>query len=560
MKKITKKLVALVMLFAALLVIVAPITKVDATSYGDGTKVLHMDIVNTLSFTIDSVTINGDTWTGAADEFHTNGDEFHIVINVSGNSTTGEKVPRIQYGGNWNNDINASTQHNGNNHTFVLDVNSNTGQDFLGLEILEQNNEPNPDEPHFDGKAYVVWSCGSGVCYHYFDNIPHFDDGNSTFYKNTDITADNNSSVVFDVKAKYKDWILKEGFDRWVDAYKSKKGVSEIDWTTVKPDDIIGNPPDMRQWEDASIADGVCTKEGVSEEDFHACVDGYYAQHGDGLPFVKLQPVGEPTDNNAYVSYGDRNFKVVIYNNDFKGVTMGNLSDLHYYPESWTNSFIRQDQFDLSGTTKSKPTTINTILLESTVVIKTLDYNAFEITNIEALDVPEGAVTISKVDDEWKLIFSSNFYDNVVFKVTDSNNSVSYMQIKRYTIDGWIRFVDNHPVLTADFYFENTKSYTDFDLTAKILYKDGTEKKVSLQAAYGIDDGLGNITEAYEMNDGVGLKRSTFEYNLSDGEEKIIDKVYLNAEFKGSTETNYAGSFAGSGEGVLANIYNGGEE
>ena len=32
---------------------------------------------------------------------------------------------------------------------------------------------------------------------------------------------------------------------------------------------------------------------------------------------------------------------------------------------------------------------------------------------------------------EWKLVFSSNFYDNVVFKFTDSDGEISYFQVKR---------------------------------------------------------------------------------------------------------------------------------
>ena len=182
--------------------------------------------------------------------------------------------------------------------------------------------------------------------------------------------------------------------------------------------------------------------------------------------------------------------------------------------------------------------------------------------------MPEDAVTVTKENEEFKLEYSSNFYDEVVFKVTDTKGGVSYMQIKRYTIDGWIKFVDNHPVLTADFYFDREKSYKDFDLTAKIIYKDGTSRNVTLTASYGIDDGLGNMTWAYEVDEetteygegGKGLKKSSFNCDLEDGEDRLIDRVYLNAEYKGSTEYNYAGAYVGSGEGVLANIYHEEEE
>ena len=88
-----------------------------------------------------------------------------------------------------------------------------------------------------------------------------------------------------------------------------------------------------------------------------------------------------------------------------------------------------------------------------------------------------------------------------------------------------------------------------------------------MTAKFGIDDGMNNITPAYESDEqnplygpaGKGLKKSTFIYALEDGEDNNIQDVYLTAEYKGSTATTYAGAYVGSGEGVLANIYHGEE-
>lgn len=447
-------------------------------------------------------------------------------------------------------------------------------QDYVTNQGGNQGGQQEPEnESNFDVKAYVVWSCTTGVCYHYFDNIPGFDDGNSVFYKDSTITADNNSNITFDVNAEYKGWAIKEDFERWVNDYKAKNEIDTINWAQVNPEDIFLEPRNMSEWENQAIAAHACTKPAqdahwTEEKAFEVCVDEYAFTQSGILPLVILQPLGEPEYNNSYVSYGDRNFKSVIYNDNYKGVTIGDLSSLNYYPSTWTNPYLRRDQFDISGTTKNNPTGIATILLEKVVKIKEINVNNFTISNIEALDVPANAVSISKENGEWRLEFSSNFYDNVVFKVTDSNGGESYIQIKRYTVDAWIRFDNNRPVLTADFYFDRTKSYTDFDLTAKIVYKDGTTKNVSLTAKYGIDDGLGNITRAYEVDEenpqygdkGKGLKKSTFEFALQNGEDRNISRVYLNAEYKGSTASNYAGAYVGSGEGTLANIYQGEEE
>ena len=392
----------------------------------------------------------------------------------------------------------------------------------VSLEMVEFSNNSFGDEhggeSHFDGKAYVVWSCSRGICYHYFDSIPAFDDGNSTFYKDSEISDDLDNSIKFDVNADKKFFSEKDRFENWQEEYKSNNNVTTIDWSSIDINDLIGP---------------------------------------DGVDF---QPVGEPYDNNAYVSYGDRNFKIVIYNDDYKGVTIGNLSNLNYYPASWANPFIRVDQYDISGSTKSNPTVIKTVLLENTINIKALNYNSFVIESMEALDVPSNAVSVTKVNEEFRIIFRSNYYDNVVFKVVDSNSDVSYLKISRLVIDGKIKHINNSPVISADLYFDKNKSYTDFIVSAKIVYKDGKNKSIVMNPVYGVDDGLGNVTDTYEFNEetddlggnrGKGLKRSTFNYSLSRGEEDTISKVYINVENKGSTSASYAGAFAGSGKGIV---------
>lgn len=454
--------------------------------------------------------------------------------------------------------------YNGNN-TFTLYMQGHEigDHEFQYNEAIsiEDYVEPGPPGPgpgpqQFDGKAYILWSCESGgICMKHFDNIPSFDDGNSTFYKDTEI-VDQRTGEHFNIGAKYKGWATDGSFNNWVDAYKAVNNMDEndpIDWSTVNPADMIGDPIDIRQYEEASG----CTKEGKAQDEYEACVNAYAAQQGVLVARAQLQPLNEPQYKNAYVSYGDRNFKTVIVNNDYKGVTIGSLDDLHYYTSEWENPYLRRDQYDISGTTKDKPTTIDTILLEKTVNIKEINENGFIITKIEALDVPSNAVKITKTDGEWHLEFSSNFYDHVVFKVTDSNNKVSYLQIKRYTIDAFFKHEDNKPVINADFFFDKEKSYTDFEMTAVIVYKNGKEKNIKLTPHKGIDDGLGNITDAYEVLDGKGLKKATFQYELSDGEDRTIQNIYLNLEYKGSTNSKYAGSFAGSGRGVEANIYHG---
>ncbi len=473
-------------------------------------------------------------------------------------------------------------------HPVSFDFSFENNED-IAIQDYEDPGEPGhggENEPHFDGRAYVLWSCGSGTCYHLFENIPPFDDGNSTFYEDAAVIADNDNSKHFDVHAEYKAWALPEKFEMWKQAYMAQNNIENeenINWTQVDPQDIIDEfPPDMREWEEAAVAayendhaEGCQRPAGNAEPEawgeFQDCVDRYYIAAGN-LPFIRLQPVGEPSANNAYVSYGDRNFKVVIYSSAYKGLTLGDLSQLDYYPAHWTNPFLRRDQYDISGTTKNNPTKLDSILLEDTVVLRPIGLpgNTLEIDSIEPLDVPEDAVTVTNPNGEWKIEFASNFYDNVVFKVTDTANHEYYIKIQRYTVDAYLNYIwdenpeNQHPAITAEFYFERNKSYTDFDLTAKIVYKNGTSKTVALTAIQDVDDGLGNNTHAFEVDQqvvrydefdnplpsGKGLKKSVFRYDLEQGEDDTIEKAFVNVELKGSTATNYAGAYTGSGEGV----------
>ena len=419
-------------------------------------------------------------------------------------------------------------------------------------------NHPNDEEnPGFDGKAYLIWSCGNGTCYHYFDNIPVTLEG-GVFYKASEIKDDNNGKI-FDVKAEIKGFALKDRFEEWVTKYKANKNISEIDWSKLDTSLIVGNT-DMREYEEAAEKEGACSKENVVEEDFHNCVDNYVESKGIFTMHADLQPVGEPYSANAYVSYGDRNFKVIIYNDSYRGVTIGSLDDLTYYPAIWENPFLRVESYDISETTKEKPMDIDTVLLESTVNIKTLsEYNDFVIKSMEALDVPNDAVIVTKTEEGFKINFKSNFYDKVIFKVTDSSNKVYYIRINREIIGTNLEYRDNRPVLLSTFYFDRNTTYSDYIITAKIVYKDGTSKKVEMTNTKEIDDGLGNKTYAYEVDEekgnygpkGKGLKVSSYKYNLTEDELEKISKVYINVEKAGSTETNYAGAYVGSGKGVI---------
>ena len=542
--------------------------------FADGTYTVTINVENTAKYQI------------AKD--NSEGHEKEMVLTIAGD---GDRHIGIIEGGSGTGDVSLVCPTTAqcvytvpNGKTIAINYNSNdidiTGNEENAPKYSPEHNyndtitvvikEPSGDTGnHFDGHAVVIWSCGTGTCYHKFDNIVPNPDGITQYIEASTVTDENDTSKKFDVKAQYKGWALETKFDAWIEAYKAKNSVSSVPWNEIDASTLVGDPPDMREWEDKAEKAGACTKEDMARDEFEACVDQYYIEAGN-LPFIKLQPVGEPNEKNAYVSYGDRNFKIAIYNDDFRGLKLGTLNELEYYPAQWADPMLRREGFDISETTKEKPAKMDSILLEPTYRFKELDANGFEINSVEPLDVPEGAVEVKKEGTEYVIYFNSNFYDNVVFKITDTDENEYYIQVKRYTVDAWFRNLENELYIYADFYYHNELFYTNFDLTAKIVYKDGTVKNVVLSPYGKVDDGLDNwstepevdvsVQHAPNVPPGKGLKQSAFVYKLSKDEDKKISKIYLNAEYKGSTAEKYAGAYVGSGLGTLANIYTGEEE
>lgn len=394
--------------------------------------------------------------------------------------------------------------------------------DYLRIEGHETFNSSKNfvlTEPQdFDGNPTLVWSCGTAVCYHKFTGV-----SGTSFVDASTVTDDRDSSKKFDVNAQTKGFVPTIRFE-------SKK--SAIDAGELAIDKIIGP---------------------------------------DGIDYP---PVGEPQENNAYVSYGDRAFKMIIYNEDYRGLTLGSLNDLAYYPYDWANVFERRENYDISGTTKENPTEVLALLLQKTININKLNYNLFNIDSIEPLDVPEGAVEVEPVTSgekagSYNITFNSNYFNKVVFKATDSSNNEYYFMVNRRTIDPYIDVNPNtgEGKIITEVFYDNHYGHDDFEVIAKIVYKDGTSKVVRQTAIPYGDAKIMGFEEGLEFDDenppdsgvpqtdrGRGIKRTKYAYTTTRDELKKVDKIYINVEHAGSSNTFYSGNFSGSGKGDVLDM------
>ena len=398
-------------------------------------------------------------------------------------------------------------------HGFDMEHNFVNNETLSVVDPGPVDGDPNqgPGAP-FDGNAVLVWSCGNKICYHEYHDLNKAG-SNVIFAAAKTISDDRDPSIKFDVDAKVKFFSPTELFD-------TKR--AEINANSVKADDLMGP---------------------------------------DGIDYM---PVNEPAENNAFVSYGNRNFKAIIYGDKFKGLKIGDFSNLTYYPGAWENVLTRRESFDVSGTTKENPVIFDTVLLESKFNLQKIDLNNFTIKSIEPLDVPEGAVTVTKRNDgSYDFEFASRYYNKVVFKLTDNENKEYFFMINRQAMSYDLR-IERDATLFSELYFDRSTSWEDYIVTARYEYKDGSAKIVKLYNARNIDDGLGNNAEVYENDEenperrewpkGKGLKRAVFKTSITMEELKTIDKIYLNVEFKGSTDKTYAGNYAGSKKGEVIDL------
>ena len=110
---------------------------------------------------------------------------------------------------------------------------------------------------------------------------------------------------------------------------------------------------------------------------------------------------------------------------------------------------------DISETTKDSPVYLYAFLLQDTVE---LEANTISnpITGVKALDVSERAVSVIKVDNKFKITFSSNYYDNIEFELTDNANNKYYIRIGRINLDLKTFFDDETQQLYVATYYPST--------------------------------------------------------------------------------------------------------
>lgn len=523
MIKTLKKLASIVMSMS-MLITMAP-AKISATERGEGEYSLSLElhVPDNSQWEFTGTIINGAQYS-EGDIFKTNDGIYYFSLNVKTNkaqnigldarfTTNDHSNYAIQQG-----NVNSSNELY-DLHPFQmavqLDQTSNEKSNTLVLTAHESNSDPQQEhQSNFSGTVYFVW-VDEDLAFHYH-KIENIIGGHEINYvRASTIVDDLNQNVKCDI---------------------SKQSVQNID------------PSYFFCWEDrfeAALSDGNFQALSSSRDKMNFLFENE----------ITIDPTGAECSKNSISTNGDRNFRLTIYNdstdNHFEGLKLGVPTNYTYFPSFWDPVFF-SDTKDISNSTIDNPTAFESYLLEDTVTI-TSDTVSSNFTSVQALDVPDKAVTITKIaQGSYSVKFNSHFYDKVKFKITDDNGKEYYVIIARVTIQVRDNFAPN--VSSADnklfvnVFYPSTSNYNYYQLVAKINYVDGTSETKILSNST-LRDELGEDTGVYERDGGEGLKRSEYQIPCPG---KNVKSLNLTVIEKGAFDSNttYGGTFAGSGDGI----------
>ncbi len=209
---------------------------------------------------------------------------------------------------------------------------------------------------------------------------------------------------------------------------------------------------------------------------------------------------------------------------------------------------------DLSNTSKTSPAEITEFIYHETLIIKPDTNNTAQINDIKALDVKEGAVTITaENDNSYTLKFNSFFYDNVVFEITDSSAKKFYLKINRFISifsTNYDNINDPTPEVKkvyANTYVKSTEEVGSerigIETVVKKVYKDG-----SYEYCYANQEKInGTALAIYDDADKYRLCQFSVEVDSN-----VKELYFLISRPQWTSKTH--GMITGSGMGVKYNI------
>lgn len=268
-----------------------------------------------------------------------------------------------------------------------------------------------------------------------------------------------------------------------------------------------------------------------------------------------IDPLGAENGNSTICTNGDGVFHATIYSARFVGVDFDVVPEHYEYLPDYWNPSVYSSAIDVSGTTQEAPAVFEMFVLNEKIHFSGHEGIGAAITNVQALEVPNGAVTITEADGGYDVTFHSNFFDRVVLKLTTASGEC-YLKIIRTAIrvrDNFGPNMTETPKAIAKVYYPEEGSYLNYDVYATIYYKDNTSVMKKANVSEIKKDHLGNLQQqgVYVLKGGKGLKYSNYEVEIS---EDVVGVAFNVVKAGALTGETYSGSYLGSEDGIYYDI------
>lgn len=427
--------------------------------------------------------------------------------------------------------------------------------DYFGAyEIITQNGTYTTSvwehEPPFDGNILFIWQCGDKAC----KKEIHLENPQEmTYIKDSTITDGTN---VFNLKEALNNinnigYVFPYRLEEWETQYKIDNNLTDqqYDFKNIDVELLLNGRIDQirRQY----FEDGTCEFTGIPGE-FEQCVDEHAHPTIIDRGLGQLG-TGQQIGASSYTSFGDNVFKITIYSEDYVAIREDE-TNLKYKINRFETMYT--DSKDITGSTKTNPVVMETLLMEGKTTISSNNIEGVQFKSVKPLDVPEGAIDITDLGNgKFEIKFNSNFFDRTIFEITDTNNNIYYVRIVRKVLDASFHYNNpiinkNNPHLEVMLSFDNQTSWNDYEVNATLIMKDGSYKKSTLENLGAIDIGGGNVYYVDHMEGGTNFDIASFGLDLTEADLNSIEGVYVNVRKTGSTDENYAGTYAGNGRGI----------
>lgn len=268
---------------------------------------------------------------------------------------------------------------------------------------------------------------------------------------------------------------------------------------------------------------------------------------------VTVDPCGAVGGPSTICTNGNMTFRLTIYDDArFEGISFNNNEDDYtYFPSFWDGVFFNST-VDLADSTVEQPAVYESFISEPKIHFAKEVNSLEDFNSVEAVDVPEKAVIVTKNQDgSFDIEFKSNYYDHVTFKiVTDSN--VYYIMIVRTAMqihDNFGPDMEENAALICELYYDENESCDDYEVIATLYNEDGTTE-VKKAVLHTEENG------EKEFDGGKGLKKA--HYDVQIGGNDLSQLTVVGADFnvvkKSADTSTFGGTYCGSDYGTYYDI------